>query len=283
MTSARARARRCRWPPDRSVAGRSPSPSSRTSASVSRTRSAISARGRAPAAVEDLEREGDGLRRGHVGPERGRLKDHSDPPPLGRHVDPGTVQRPPPDADRPRVGALEAGHAAKRGRLAAAGGAEEAEQLSLGDGERDTAQRHGVRGLPLLLEVVYLELHVIPPSRASRGAKRRSARTPAIASRPTTSSSITASAAISGNCPGLVLLEDPHRDHPRIGAGQHHRRGEVAHRADREVDPPRDEPGSTSGTSTRRARCQPSAPLTCAASSRLVPTCASAAAPNRIP
>ena len=43
-TSARARLRRWRWPPERSVAGRSPRPSSRTSASVRSTRRPISAR-----------------------------------------------------------------------------------------------------------------------------------------------------------------------------------------------------------------------------------------------
>ena len=82
LTSARASATRCCWPPESWPGLRLSMPSSRTDASASATRSSTSA----PADLLDLEPEGDVLPDRHVREERVGLEDHVHVPLGGGHV-----------------------------------------------------------------------------------------------------------------------------------------------------------------------------------------------------
>ena len=101
----------------------------RTSSSASATRPRRSAFGD----VLEAKAEADVLLDGEVGEERVALEDGVDGPLVRRRLGDVRVA----DDDAPRVGALEAGDHAQRRRLAAAGRAEQREELAAADLERD--------------------------------------------------------------------------------------------------------------------------------------------------
>jgi hypothetical protein len=91
--------------------------------------------GHARGAVAPREAEADVLGDRQVGEERVVLEHHPDAARLGRR--PGrTRDDPPTDLDRPGVRSLEARDRAQQGRLAAAGGTEQREDLTACDVER---------------------------------------------------------------------------------------------------------------------------------------------------
>ena len=85
-----------------------------------------------------LEGKGDVLSDGPVGVEGVALEDHRDPPGPGRHVPVHALAR---DEDLARRGTLQPRDHAEQGRLAAAGGAEQDEQLALTDREVHAVDR----------------------------------------------------------------------------------------------------------------------------------------------
>ena len=99
----------------------------------------------ARAAPPAAEAEGDVLAHGHVRKERVVLEHHAEAPPLrGQRGDVLAL-----DEDPARVRGLEAGDQAQHGRLAAAGGPEQRDDLALRGGEGDLA-RDGERAEALL-------------------------------------------------------------------------------------------------------------------------------------
>ncbi len=86
--------------------------------------------------------------------ERVVLEDDADPALLGGDGAAGTGHDLPAQGDGARVGALEPGDEAQRGGLAAAGRAEQREDLALGDPERESVHRRGVRRAEALADPV---------------------------------------------------------------------------------------------------------------------------------
>src|SRR4029077_18596451 len=84
-----------------------------------------------------LEPEREVLVHGHVRVERVVLEDHRDIAIAWRHV----VHDPAPDRDRAPRGLLQPGDEPQRGRLAAAGGTDEDQELAVADLEREIVQR----------------------------------------------------------------------------------------------------------------------------------------------
>ena len=82
------------------------------------------------------------LRHGEVGEQRPLLRDHRHLPAVRRHVHAGQGDDVAGQADAPGLDALEPGQAAQQRGLAAAGGAENGEQLAGGELEVDAGQ-HG--------------------------------------------------------------------------------------------------------------------------------------------
>ncbi len=136
LTSARARATRCCWPPDSSQVRRAPILGRRTSSSVSATRLSISAlvqlRPRLAQAIADIVRDV------HVREERVVLEHHVDRPAVRRHADHGASA----DRDFALVGLLEARDQAQAGGLAAARWAEEGMERAARNLERNGVDRH---------------------------------------------------------------------------------------------------------------------------------------------
>ena len=139
VTSARASARRCCWPPERSVAGRLPRPPSRTSSSTRSTRFANLRPPGPPAARSDRERKGDVVEHGHVRPDRVRLEDHAEAALVGRHADardPAEKSVRPPTTISPLSGASRPAMQRRIVVLPQPGRAEEREELTLAHRER---------------------------------------------------------------------------------------------------------------------------------------------------
>ena len=129
LASERASATRWRWPPESWCGLRLAKGVSLTSVSISSTRALDL--GLRHAVL--LQAEGDVVLDRHVREERVGLEHHVDRPPVGRHA--GEVL--PVEQDLARGRLLEAGeHAHQRG-LAAAGRAEQGEELALVDDERE--------------------------------------------------------------------------------------------------------------------------------------------------
>lgn len=101
-----------------------------------------------------LEAEGDVLRHGHVREQCVGLEHHVDRPLVGRHV--GDVHA--VEQDAPGGGTLEAGEHAQQGRLARTGAAEQGEDLTLVDGQRDVINSNGL--VELLGHAVDLDQHL---------------------------------------------------------------------------------------------------------------------------
>ena len=140
ITSARASASRCCWPPESLVASRSA-----RSIELHRLQHAHDL-------VADLllgqpahlERKGDVLEHVHVRPDRVGLEHHAEVALVGRDEDPlaRRVDEASGDLDLARGRLLQPGDRAQRRGLAAAGGAEQREQLALRH-----VERHVLRGL----------------------------------------------------------------------------------------------------------------------------------------
>ena len=93
-------------------------------------------------AAGEFERGGDVLERRHVGDEMERLEDDADglAAKAGEAIGVETGEVDPGDRDPAAVGALQAAGDHQRGRLAGAGGADDADPLAGGDGQGETAQ-----------------------------------------------------------------------------------------------------------------------------------------------
>ena len=79
-----------------------------------------------------------------MGEQRIVLKDHAHPPTLRRQEAAGAGHLPPIDPDPTTLGLLEAGDQAQQGGLAAAGGAQQAQQFARGQGEINPPQGPGI-------------------------------------------------------------------------------------------------------------------------------------------
>ena len=136
LTSARARATRCCWPPDSSQVRRAPI--LRQAHQLQRLGDAlvdlglVELRPRLAQAIADIVRDV------HVREERVVLEHHVDRPAIGRHAD----HRASADRNLALVRLLEAGDQAQAGGLAAAGGPEEGMERAARDLERDVVDRH---------------------------------------------------------------------------------------------------------------------------------------------
>ena len=95
------------------------------------------------AVARDLERKGDVLEHRHVRPDRVGLEHHADAAVARRHMDAlvGVAYDLVGDDDFSGLRTLKAGEAAQRRGLAAAGGAEQRDQLAGADAERDAVDR----------------------------------------------------------------------------------------------------------------------------------------------
>ena len=127
---ARARATRCCWPPLSSCGRRRSRPPRPTMSATSATRLSR-------VAGVAMEAKGDVLAHVQVGKEGVFLEDHADAPALGRQVEAAAGDAHAADLDAAAVERLEAGDQAQERGLAAAAGAEQGEQLALGQRQRD--------------------------------------------------------------------------------------------------------------------------------------------------
>ena len=134
---ARARATRCRWPPESCEGSRSESQSSWTMRRRPVTFSRISASARTRLARADAQAEGHVLEDGHVAEEGVVLEDEADAA-LLRLAARRVLAL---EEDLAAVGPLEAGDDAQEARLAGAGGAEEGHELAVGHLQADVVHR----------------------------------------------------------------------------------------------------------------------------------------------
>ena len=96
--------------------------------------------------LAQLQAEGEVVVHAHVRVERVALEHHRDVAVLRRHV----VDDPVADEEAPVADLLEAGHAAQRGRLAAARGADQDEELAVLDLEVQVVDGDDVFAVPLV-------------------------------------------------------------------------------------------------------------------------------------
>ena len=168
-TMARATATRCCWPPDSSDDLRSP----RVAQADEPQHLADPAGNLDLSQLADLQREGDVLEHGQMRPDGIGLEHHADVALVRRHRH--ALRRIEHDAaadlDVPRIGGLEAGDAPQRRRLAAARGAEQADELAVGGNEAHVVDDELVA--EALAEPIDLDAHVrFRSSQAARNTWR---------------------------------------------------------------------------------------------------------------
>src|SRR5581483_4635231 len=144
---------------------------------------------RPPPARQHLERERDVLEHVHVRPDRVRLEHHPEPALVRRHADPPLrgEEHAARDRDRPLVGRLEPRDRAQRRRLAAAGRAEQREELALVDLERDVVD--GEHAAVLLLPRARERLDELADGEERHYASRTPMRAPSLYATATSTTS----------------------------------------------------------------------------------------------